>query len=187
MMIIEGSGYLGINPRVRSAYLGIDPGANGGFVLLSSQKIVRHMIAMPSTERDIWQLIVNLGPQNPTALIEWIHPAIQGIGKSSMSKLYGNYCSLRMALTAAGIPFEDIKATKWQRELGISPRKKTENQSKWKNRLKAKAQVLFPSTIVPITLKTCDALLIAEYLRRSDEKPSLSERLRRRRRELKAR
>jgi hypothetical protein len=147
-------------------YLGIDPGKSGGIVLLSDDRIVKHIEPMPSTGRDIWNLIYQLGT-DAVALVEWVHPAIQGTGKSSMSKLYGNYKELRMALIASSTPFEDVNAVKWQRAMGISPRKKTENQSQWKNRLKAKAQELFPST--SITLKTCDALLIAEYLRRSDK------------------
>jgi hypothetical protein len=78
-----------------------------------------------------------------------------------------NYGALRMALTAAGIPFEEVVPGVWQRGLNIPPRKKTEGKTAWKNRLKAKAQQLFPS--VKITLATADALLIAEFCRRKHE------------------
>lgn len=143
-------------------YLGIDPGASGGLAIISSNPSGWDM---PSTERDIWELIDHLSDSCDKALIEWIHPAIQGIGKSPMSKLYGNYMACRMALVAAEIPFDDVKPAAWQKELGMK-RSKDEKQHKWKGRLKQKAQQLFPQCHV--TLKTADALLIAEYCRRID-------------------
>jgi hypothetical protein len=80
-----------------------------------------------------------------------------------------NYGSLRMAMIASGLPFEDVPPQVWQKALKIPSRKKEGRQYKetkaaFKNRLKAKAQQLFPR--VYITLATCDALLIAEYCRR---------------------
>ena len=72
-----------------------------------------------------------------------------------------------MALTAAGIPFEEVTPVVWQRGLGIPVRKKDESRSQFKGRLKAKAQQLFPQ--VKVTLKTADALLISEYCRRKRE------------------
>jgi hypothetical protein len=41
-------------------------------------------------------------------------------------------------------------------------------KTEWKNRLKAKAQQLFPQQSKHITLKTADALLIAEYARKNN-------------------
>lgn len=162
-------------------FLGIDPGKTGGLVSFRSGSIrigaTTQVLPMPETERDIWDWFASMGAST-VAYIEWIHPAIQGIHKSNMSKLYGNYCSLRMALTAAKIPFEDVKPVTWQRGLGISPRKrvgkKAETDYQWKNRLRDKAQQLFPK--LPIwseprskgrQLAISDALLIAEYCRRT--------------------
>jgi hypothetical protein len=121
---------------------------------------------MPATERDLWELFCVLDDYIPPiyAFIEWIHPAIQNIGKSQMSKLYGNYMQLRLCLVAMEIKFENPKAQEWQRALDISPRKKTETNTQWKNRLKGKAQQLFPK--MKIILATADALLISEYGRR---------------------
>lgn len=145
-------------------YIGIDPGASGGLVALIG-KTVCHA-KMPETERDIWDWIS--GKSEPfgyrsVAVIEWIHPAIQGIGKSPMSKLYGNYKMLRGMLTAARIPYEDVKPAKWQQAVGIT-KVKDEERVKWKNRLKDKAQQIFPH--VGVTLAIADALLIAEFCRR---------------------
>jgi hypothetical protein len=78
-----------------------------------------------------------------------------------------------MALTSAGIPFEPIRPQAWQKALGITPRKKTESKPDFKNRLRAKAQQLYPS--LPLwsepkskgkQLALCDALLIATYCKR---------------------
>lgn len=150
------------------ASIGVDPGKTGGLCLLNGKGEILTLQVMPQTERDIWEWLHGWRSLQPLgkmmAQIEWIHPAILGIGKSSMSKLYGNYMALRMALIAAEIPFEDVKPRAWQKGLGISPRKKTENRTQWKNRLKAKAQELFPKE--KITKDTADALLIAEHCRR---------------------
>lgn len=155
-------------PAFPPIYLGIDPGASGGLASLCGRKVCA--MPMPGTEADTWEWF-NLQSApfgNPAfAVIEWIHPAIQGIGKSPMSKLYGNYMALRMALTASRIPHEVIMPAKWQKALGISTKGKTEDRTKWKNRLKQKAQQLFPD--VNVTLATADALLIAEYCRRFRE------------------
>lgn len=156
------------------SYLGIDPGKNGGIALIWHDGEIE-LWPMPSTELDTWYVFNVLPCTSQTiAVIEWIHPAIQGIGKSQMSKLYGNYTSLRMALIAVRVPFEDVKPLEWQRGLGISSRKKTESTIQWKDRLRAKAQQLFPKLEIWKQTKTeqrqvCDALLIAEYLRRKDQ------------------
>lgn len=164
--------------NTNTIWLGIDPGACGGLAALGSPWLVSEAsqyrlsaVKMPETEADIWDWFIDqrTGAESVErtlqACIEWIHPAIQGVGKSSMSKLYGSYMRLRAFLTAAEIPFSVPQPKIWQREVGISARKSTETQSQWKNRLKARAQQLFPSTV--ITLATADAILIAEYCRRT--------------------
>ena len=147
--------------------IGIDPGKNGGIVALNDSPIIT-AIKMPATEQGILDALGECHTSDTHAYLEWIHPAIQGVGKSSMSKLYGNYKALRMALVAASIPFEEVKAANWQKGMGIARRLKTETTTQWKNRLKSRAQELFPEKHfgVRITLANCDALLIAEYGRR---------------------
>jgi len=121
---------------------------------------------MPTTEFDIFSHLSG-HITGTVAVIEWIHPAIFQIGKLQMSKLYGSYMALRMALTAAHIPFEDVRAEVWQQGIGIR-KKKGEKQAKWKDRLRGKAQQLFPQ--LPIWNETLEkqraiayALLIAHY------------------------
>ena len=121
---------------------------------------------MPVTERDIWDWFSSFSPENAVAVIEWIHPAIQGAGKSSMSKLYGNYMQLRGFLIAKRVRFEDKKTAEWCKGLNIPGKRKNETRTQWKNRLKARAQQLFPD--LTVTLAISDALLIAEFCRRRE-------------------
>jgi hypothetical protein len=83
---------------------------------------------------------------------------------SAMFKFGMSYGGLRMALIAAGISFLEVTPQQWQKTLGVSTKKKNETKGKFKNRLKALAQQIFPS--VKVTLATADALLLAEYARR---------------------
>jgi len=87
-----------------------------------------------------------------------------GVGKASMSKLYGNYKQLRMAVIANDYRLVEVKPKAWQHAMGISPRAKSDTPTQWKNKLKGAAQELFPN--VKVTLATADALLIAEHCRR---------------------
>lgn len=151
-------------------YAGIDPGIGGGIAWIAAKTagtVVDYgCCRMPSTERDLWDILGDVRSMSLScqAIIERIPTAIYGVGKGSMSKLFGNYAACRMGLIGVGIPFEDVNATGWHHVLKIPARKKTETGTAWKNRLKAKAQQLFPKA--KVTLATADALLIAEYCRR---------------------
>lgn len=144
-------------------YLGIDPGVLGGFAILGeSDRRPRLLVKMPETEEDIYRKILAFADIT-SVVIEEIPTAIFGADKSSGAKLYGSYARLRMALVACQIAFTAVSAKVWQAEIGVK-RKTGESSSKWKTRLKAKAQEMFPGS--HITKETSDALLIAEYCRR---------------------
>ncbi len=143
-----------------TVFLGIDPGASGGLAVIRGNVAVEFK-TIPKTERETFDWVSSGVGRFSFAVIERITPAAFGFGKASMSKLYGSYMSLRMALVAAGIPFiAESSAVVW-RALGIPPKKREETQTAWKNRLKAEARKRFPR-LYP-TLRTCDALLIALY------------------------
>lgn len=167
------------------SFLGIDPGLSGGLAAICGNDVVT--IPMPETERDIFDWMTSSRDLLVSfAVIERVH-AMPGNGVASMFKFGQNYGSLRMALVAAEIPFEEIQPRGWQKALGILPRKPHtgvvvvlnkkgkevkrkvggETDSEWKNRLRAKAQQFFPK--VNITLATADALLIALYCKRQQE------------------
>lgn len=148
-------------------YIGIDPGASGGLVaLLEGDKVSS---PMPKTERGLWEFINEYNPgacHEPFAVIEKVGGFIQGNPSpgSAMFKFGASYGGLRMALTAAGIPFEEVTPQRWQKGMGIPPRKKKETKGQFKNRLKQRACQLFP--FGKITLATADAFLIATYCQR---------------------
>jgi hypothetical protein len=154
-------------------YIGIDPGKSGGLACLNGGSPFS-VEAMPPTDADVLNWFNSQNGVNQQcwvvfAVLEKVGGYLRGNAHpgSAMFNFGANYGALRMALTAAGIPFEEVMPGVWQRGLGIPPRKKTENKGKWKNRLRAKAQQLFPG--VKVTLATCDALLIAEFCRRKHE------------------
>lgn len=151
----------------RDYYLGIDPGLSGGLALVDRWRHVLLLQPMPATELDLYQLLLGVHRRagQPWACIEAVGPSIYGVGKSSCAKLYGNYCACRMAMACLAIPYDAVRPALWQRAVGVAARRKPETTTQWKNRLKGRAQQLFPKA--QLTLKTCDALLLAEYCRRS--------------------
>jgi len=163
-------------PRTTRCYqfIGIDPGKHGGLVCLSRSRVI-DVIPMPLTNMDIWNWFFNWS--NPewdttTATIERVHSMPKQSAQSGFTFGRG-YGAIEMALTARGIRTEHITPQVWMRALSISPRKKTERRSEWKNRLRAKAQQLFPRLDYwdgpkGKQLAVADALLIAEFCRRQN-------------------
>lgn len=147
-------------------YMGVDPGGSGGVAVICGKEIT--IKSMPDTEQDVWNWIRGFQTVGLFATIEKVGGFI---GKnqpgSAMFKFGQSYGSLRMALIAASIPFEEVVPQTWQKGLSIPKKTDKESKTQWKNRLKAKAQQLFPKE--KITLATADAILIAEYCRRKRE------------------
>lgn len=163
-------------------YMGIDPGGSGGIATMNGvgPAMVR-ATPMLDTERDVWEWIrceEVEAKKGCMAIIEKVGGFMASYGpKKNLVKnvasghtmfTFGmSYGGLRMALIAAGIPFEEATPQAWQKGLGIPTRKKTETRTRWKNRLKARAQQAFPKE--KVTLATADALLIALYCKRLHE------------------
>lgn len=154
----------------QGAYIGIDPGANGGLVCLFDDKTFIQM--MPETERDIWDWFNQWKGVPVFGIIEKVGGFMGGTGRNvasghTMFNFGLSYGVLRMAFIAAEIPFEEVPPRTWQKGLKIPPMSRTESKTEFKNRLKGLAQQLFP--LEKVTLATSDALLIAEYCRRKRE------------------
>lgn len=133
------------------AVLGVDPGASGGFALVTGSRSGNICWPMPETERDIYELLASSGADH--ICIESVH-SMPKQGVASSFKFGRNYGFLRGAIIASGIPFEDVTPQKWQKALGCLT-------GGDKNVSKAKAQQLYP--FLKITHATADALLIATY------------------------
>jgi crossover junction endodeoxyribonuclease RuvC len=147
-----------------SVCIGIDPGQNGGIAWIHRTLHVPQAMAepMPETERDVWDCL-NIGSMETKAVIEKVH-SMPKQGVASTFKFGVGYGGLRMALIGRGIPFREVTPQQWMKALEIPPRRKSDTKTTWKKRLLSIAQQWFPEVMV--TLKTADALLLAEYCRR---------------------
>lgn len=154
-----------MKPSVTTYYkdrliIGIDPGAAGGIGVYSiTQGRLIMAIKMPETPTDLLAFL-KLHSLNSKCYLEKVG-GIPGNGANAMFNFGRGYGHLEMALLACRIPTETVTPQKWQKEFQLGGRGKTMSKTEWKNKLKAKAQQLFPT--FNVTLGTCDAMLIALY------------------------
>lgn len=152
----------------REVYLGIDPGISGGIAAIYPGEVLAS--PMIENEQDLFKYLLTFKRMPCFCILEkvWGHVGGEGKPGAYMFTFGQNYGSVRMALVAAGIPFEAVAPVSWQRSMRISPRKSKgvgrETRPQFKRRLREEAQRLFPS--LNVTLGTSDALLLAEYCRR---------------------
>ena len=150
------------------AFIGIDPGSNGGIATISPWNIcvVEAYPFRKTSMVDVSTILEDLGSRGVThALIELVH-AMPGQGVTSMFNFGHNFGMLEGLLIGAGIPYDRVTPQKWQKEFGLY-RLHDETKTAKKNRHKELAKELFPT--LNVTHATADALLIAEYCRRTHE------------------
>lgn len=164
---------VGEQPReVKAMSIGIDPGASGGIVAISSLggRVVQvDSQKMPDTPLDLYLYLSrfqNYSQQCEMSVwIELITGYVPKIGKADPSstafKQGRNYGHIEMCLIAMQVPYNFVTPGVWQKNMGVAKKGKEEKKEEFKRRLKIKAQQLYPSH--EWTLKTCDAYLIAEY------------------------
>lgn len=147
-------------------FLGIDPGCSGGVALLCKTHILNTWTIARLTRHELFTVLQNsirgAGLDHYTyAFIEKVH-AMPKQGVSSTFKFGVAYGEQRMALVAAGIPFDEVLPRKWQQAAGLSyPKGST--QTERKNLGKQRAQELYPG--IKVTHAIADALLIASACR----------------------
>ena len=146
-------------------YIGIDPGKHGGIAVMGADGDVLDVVKMPETPQDLLDFLEQY-KDDSICTLERVG-GMPGNGGSAMFNFGKGYGHLQMALRALHIPTEDVTPNKWEKtyQLGSSGKY---TKTEWKNRLKAKAQQMFPHLGKKITLATCDALLICEYGRRQN-------------------
>lgn len=139
--------------------IGLDPGVSGGIAVLRDDGQVVEVYRMPATERD---LLDRLSPwpraYRTYGILERVSASPQ-MGVVSAFTFGRHYGALLMALTAAGIRFDQVTPQTWQKALGCLSKGD-------KNITKRRAQQLFPDQ--KITHAIADALLLAEFGRRTD-------------------
>lgn len=144
--------------------IGIDPGKQGAVCMMSETKLV--VRKMPETPTDLFELLELFKKASKNDCFCYLEkvqglPKMSGGGMFTFGKGYG---WLEMALISLNIPTETVLPQKWQKEYQLGETKGKQTDTVWKNKLKAKAQQLFPSQ--EIFLWGADAILIAEYGRR---------------------
>lgn len=141
-------------------YIAIDPGGNGGLVVINSKGEVTSVIKCPDTDKDILEA---LRPYKGDAVVYieklWGHGGLMG-SKASIWTQAENYGKLLMACLAMEMQLHEIPPAKWQKEYSMKKGKDITPKD-WKAQLKDRAQKLFPAE--KITLWNADALLIARY------------------------
>lgn len=156
-----------IAPKAERYFLGIDPGATGGLVLLTTESLIVTALKMPETEVDLWQFLGTWGTSPVTAVVEQVGGYVGKSQPGSMMFAFGKgYGAILMGLVAAGIPFSKITPRPWQKALGIPSKPKEMKKPEWKRKLKSIAQERFPKIVV--TGWMADALLLADYCRRKE-------------------
>jgi hypothetical protein len=143
--------------------IGIDPGASGAIIVMDMDtgKIIE-AIKMPETATDVYDFLVQYNIES-YCFLEKIH-GMPGMSGTSMFSFGQGYGHLEMALIALKIPTESVTPQKWQKEFQVGTKSSSASKTEWKNKLKAKAQSMFPN--IKVTLALADALLITEYGRR---------------------
>lgn len=142
----------------------IDPGKNGGIAWVRDGE-KPCCVPMPETEGDLIQQIrcvANTG--SASAAVFYLEDIVRFMGKTPMSHMAvyaSNWGLVQGAIMYSGSVLRIVKPKDWQKGVGVGAPVKDEKRTIWKNKLKARAQQLYPH--LEITLKTADALLLLEY------------------------
>lgn len=158
--------------------IAIDPGKNGAIAVLDGEGGVVDVMKMPDTAQELLEVLKECRHHEDN---EYWHQSVcylekvggmPGQGGSAMFSFGRGYGHVEMALLALEIPTNEVSPQKWQKHFGAGGSSITKSSAaekrEHKNKLKAKAQQLFPMLGKKVTLATCDALLIAEYGRKQE-------------------
>jgi hypothetical protein len=151
------------DPIMPRHVIGIDPGVNGGIAWSSPNG--DKTAPMPATIGDFREVVFNIlleqsffiGEARVTCYVEELPKFVRAIPSSAVFVMARNYGQLEGVLTAFQVPVVHVRPQTWQKALGLGD-SKGGTKTQWKNKLKGRAQELFPEEHV--TLKTADALLI---------------------------
>lgn len=147
------------------SHIAVDPGKSGGLVYVAPGGVVE-AVPMPDTPTDVCELLRSAQRVgNGTLVIEQI-PLFTGknIPSSTTAVLFENFGIILGVAIALGMRIERVRPQDWQKVFGVGTSRNCDSKTEWKNKLKSKAQELFPQT--KVTLATADSLLIFEWYRR---------------------
>jgi hypothetical protein len=141
-------------------HIGVDPGKAGGIAVLNHDGDVIELISMPETPEDIRDFFRKYSSLSSVCIMEDVGYGLPGQSSKATATFARHNGHLDMAILCAEIPKHSPTPQKWMKGYSLG-KSSSYTKTEWKNRLKAKAQQLFPKE--KITLKTSDALLIAYY------------------------
>lgn len=150
--------------------IAIDPGKNGGIAVLLPGESATAFHA-PATDGELLQkLLIAKETEASTAYLEDVVLYVprrtksgQDLPSSRMITYGVSWGKLHGQLFALGYRIVLVPPQKWQKALGLG-NSRGMSKTQWKNKLKQKAEELFPG--IKVTLATADALLILEAARR---------------------
>ena len=146
-------------------YIGIDPGATGAIAIISGDI---QIIDCPPTVAEMAGILRLYEGYETKAIIEKVSPFYKSSAKSAFT-FGGNFFAWQAILACFQIPYDFVTPRKWQKVMFDSAKKLDDTKQQSFER----ATRIFPN--LDIELKTprgrildgrCDALLLAEYLRR---------------------
>lgn len=145
-------------------FVGVDPGKRGAIAVIDERGNAIDVIDMPETEMEVvsvFERIREMGDIFVAIEIQTYMPKQRGV-----NELLTRYGFLLGVLQAFRIRNERISPNKWKRSMGVLVGKK---ESKKKKKLVSieKAQQLFPNVEIGKKDGRAEALLIAEYARRT--------------------
>ena len=150
---------------MKTFFIGIDPGKNGGIAWIDAEDGVIH--ALPFDERKLRELCADLyhteSNQRTVCCLEKVG-ARPGQGVVSMFNFGHNVGYIKGVLEAFQIPYQEIPPQKWKREFGLNSDKAKSTEV---------CGQLFPYISLQATEKSkkphdgmAEALLMAEYAKR---------------------
>lgn len=144
-------------------YIGLDLGSNGGVVVLDETGLVKEVFKNPDNVKDWVEKLGKYKDENCFCLTEKVHSQPINGGKANFT--FGKTTGITLTIIEmCNIPFQEVTPQSWMKSY-MMKKEKSETHTAWKNRLKNKAQQLFPKE--KVTLWSSDAFLIAEYCRRN--------------------
>lgn len=124
-------------------------------------------IAMPKTDREILNFCTPPARVSDDAdRVAYLEDLVKYTGRNMPSSAMATYASnwgiIKGILTVLRYRIVLVPPKKWQAALGLGSKGKS-TTTEWKNKLKQRAEQLYPN--IKVTLATADALLILEAAR----------------------
>jgi membrane-associated phospholipid phosphatase len=146
-------------------YIGVDPGVSGGLAAINENGKLFGALRMPEDDDGFLEAIEILsdGGKPAVAALELVSAGLYRgkVGRMGVTSAFtfgGAWRGIRVALRAWKVEVIDVRPVQWQTALNC----RTGGDKKVS---KAFAEALFPD--MHVTLATADALLLAEWCRRT--------------------